>query len=99
MVDWDRIERLRSRGWDWDRIASDEKVDFHADSGAGEPGRALRSLYFQRRSRAQRRPTSEDGGTGGGGTSDRPRWTLLRFAYVLTPLFAIWFVLAYFFPS
>lgn len=102
MADWDRVERLRSRGWDWDRIASDEKVDFHADEGAGDPGRALRALYYQRRSKAQRRPTggSKDGEASGGGRDpDKPRLTLVRFGYVLVPLAATWLLLAYLFPS
>lgn len=101
MVDWDRIERLRSKGWDWDRIASDEKVEFHAEEGAGEPGRALRVLYYQRRSRKQRRPASSDdnGGADSRSLEDKPRWTLARIAFILTPLFGIWFLLAYVFPS
>ena len=100
MVDWDRVERLRSRGWDWDRIAGDEKVDFHAEEGAGEPGRALRAIYYQRRSRQQRRPGEGGKGAGGGkDLEDKPRWTLARAGFVVTPLFAIWFVLAYFYPS
>lgn len=101
MTDWDRIERLRSRGWDWDRIASDEKVDFHADEGAGDPGRALRALYYQRRSKAQRRPGSgsKDGETGSGRDPDTPRWTLARIGFVLVPLSAIWLLLAYVYPS
>lgn len=101
MTDWDRIERLRSRGWDWDRIATDEKVDFHADEGAGDPGRALRALYYQRRSKAQRRPAggSKDAEGNGGRDPDKPRWTLARIGFVLVPLAAIWLVLAYFFPS
>jgi hypothetical protein len=101
MADWDRIERLRSKGWDWDRIAGDEKVDFHAEEGAGEPGRALRALYYQRRSRKQRRPTSsgKEEGVDSRSLDEKPRWTLARAAFVLTPLFGIWFLLAYEFPS
>lgn len=101
MVDWEAVERLRSKGWDWDRIASDEKVDFHADEGAGEPGRALRALYYQRRSKQQRRGGSGDGGKAGRAkeADDAPRWTLVRVGWLLVPLFAIWFVLALVFPS
>ncbi|HUJ77531.1 MAG TPA: DUF929 family protein [Thermoplasmata archaeon] len=98
MVDWDRVERLRGKGWDWDRIADDASVDFHADSGAGDPGRALRTLYYQRRSRAGRRGGGR--GTGDGDRADdRPKWSLLRASFILTPLVAVWFVLAYVFPS
>ncbi|HZY93023.1 MAG TPA: DUF929 family protein [Thermoplasmata archaeon] len=100
MVDWDRVERLRSKGWDWDRIAGDEKVDFHAEEGAGEPGRALRAVYYQRRSRRQRQPgDGSKAGKAGRDTEDHPRWTLARAAYLATPLFGIWFVLAFVFPS
>ncbi len=100
MVDWDRVERLRSKGWDWDRIAADEKVDFHAEEGAGEPGRAMRALYYQRRSRRQRQP-GEPGkaARGGAAEAEGSRWTLARAGYIVTPLFGLWFVLAYFFPS
>src|SRR5690348_17784615 len=100
MVDWDRVEKLRSRGWDWDRIAGDEGVDFHADSGAGDPARALKALYFQRRSRSQRRGGTDGDDAGGSkGRDVGPRWTLLRVAFLLTPLLAVWFVLALAFPS
>ncbi|HZY69921.1 MAG TPA: hypothetical protein VFF67_03685, partial [Thermoplasmata archaeon] len=69
MVDWEAVERLRSKGWDWDRIAGDAKVGFQADEGAGDPGRALRVLYYQRRSKAKRRPSGsgKDGGAGADG--------------------------------
>ncbi len=100
MVDWDRVERLRSKGWDWDRIAADEKVDFHAEEGAGEPGRAMRTLYYQRRSRRQRQPG--EGGKGARGEEageEGSRWSLARAAYIVTPLFGVWFVLALVFPS
>ena len=100
MVDWDRVERLRSKGWDWDRIAADEKVDYHAEEGAGEPGRALRAVYYQRRSRRPR-SSGEGGRSSKGGRDDEehPRWTLARGMYLLTPLFGVWFVLAFVFPS
>ena len=50
MTDWDRVERLRSKGWDWSAIAEDEKVAFTAPEGVTDSGRALKALYFQRRS-------------------------------------------------
>ena len=50
MTDWDRVERLRSKGWDWSAIAADPTVQYTAPEGAGDPGRALKALYFQRRS-------------------------------------------------
>jgi len=103
MVDWDRVEELRSKGWDWDRIADDEEVGFHPDSSVQEPGRALRGLYHRQRSRQRRQ---------GGGTPEATptvskkerekaerKWTLPRVGYLLLPIFGIWFVFAYFFPS
>ena len=44
MVDWDRVEELRGKGWGWDRIADDEDVGFHPEASVTEPGRALRAL-------------------------------------------------------
>ncbi len=101
MVDWDQVERLRSKGWDWDRIAGEPKVGFHAEEGAGEPGRALRALYYQRRSRAQRRPTKGEGAAEGGPNAETSgrRWTLARVGYLAVPLLGVWFVLAILFPS
>ncbi|MCI4320022.1 MAG: DUF929 domain-containing protein [Thermoplasmata archaeon] len=101
MTDWDAVERLRSKGWDWDRIAGDPKVDFHAEESAGEPGRALRALYYQRRSRQQRRPSKGSKAERDADAKDpsRPKWSLARVGYLLTPLFAVWLLLAYLYPS
>ena len=99
MVDWDAVEKARSKGWDWDRIAGDPKVGFHAESDAGDPGRALRALYYQRRSKQQRRPTRSEGTGGKGGDADlRPPWNLARIGYLVVPLAGIWFVLAIAYP-
>lgn len=102
MVDWDQVERLRAKGWDWARVADDPKVGFHAEEGAGDAGRALRALYYQRRSRAQRRPGKGEGGGGGKGESaSEPgrKWTLARVGYLLAPLLGIWLVAALLYPS
>jgi uncharacterized protein DUF929 len=99
MVDWDAVEKLRSKGWDWDRIAADPKVGFHAEEAAGEPGRALRALYYQRRSKSQRRPSRSEGGGKGSDVDLKPPWSLARIGWILLPLAAIWFVAAYFYPS
>lgn len=101
MVDWEAVEKLRSKGWDWDRIASDPRAEFSADSEAGEPGRALRALYYQRRSKISRRPSSAGGGKAGK-SADAPgasKWTVARVAMILAPFFGIWTLLAYVFPS
>jgi glutaredoxin len=102
MVDWDRVEELRSKGWDWDKIAEDPKVGFHPDASVQESGRALRGLYHRQRSRQQRQgeapstpaaPTKEDR------EKAERKWTLPRIGYLLVPIFGIWFVLAYIVPS
>ncbi|HXQ93738.1 MAG TPA: DUF929 family protein [Thermoplasmata archaeon] len=100
MVDWDAVEKLRSKGWDWDRIAADPKVGFHAEEAAGEPGRALRALYYQRRSKGQRRPSKSENGSGKATETDQKEpWSLARIGYILVPVAAIWFVAAYLYPS
>ncbi|MCI4349054.1 MAG: DUF929 domain-containing protein [Thermoplasmata archaeon] len=99
MVDWDLVERRRSKGWDWARIASDEKVGFQADEGAGDPGRALRALYYQRRSKAKRRSSTDEGGEGDKAEEPKRHSRLAVAGYVLAPAFAIWFLLALAFPS
>lgn len=101
MVDWDRVEELRSKGWDWEKIAADPKVGFHPDSSVREPGRALRGLYHRQRSRQERRgeertvkpPTKEER------EKAERKWTLPRVGYLLVPLVGIWFALAYLAPS
>lgn len=100
MVDWESVERLRSKGWDWDRIAADEKVDFHAEANSGEPGRQLRALYYQRRSKQGRRGGSDGSKVGKSGKIDEgPGWTLARVAWILVPLVGLWTLVAYVYPS
>ena len=102
MVDWDRVEELRSKGWDWDRIADDPKVGFHPDASVREPGRALRGLYHRQRSRQARRgdeerrvkpPTKEER------EKEERRWSLVRISYTLVPIVGLWFLFAYLVPS
>jgi len=97
MVDWELVERRRSKGWDWDRISEDPKVGFHADDTAGDPGRALRALYYQRKSKTKRRSSSSGGG-GAEGEAERG-WPLERVAAIIAPLLIVWFVIAFFIPS
>jgi len=99
MVDWDRVEELRSKGWDWDRIADDSKVGFHPDASVREPGRALRGLYHRQRSRERRQGTASAPSPKKVAEEKERRWTLTRVGYLLTPIFAIWFVIAYLIPS
>ena len=98
MVDWDRVEQLRSKGWDWDEIADDPKVGFTADSGSGDPGRALRVLYHRRRSKDS---TKDQPAKKGKKELDahESKWSLLRVGYVLVPVVAIWFVGSFIAPS
>ncbi|MCI4364727.1 MAG: DUF929 domain-containing protein [Thermoplasmata archaeon] len=98
MVDWDRVEQLRSKGWDWDEIAEDPKVAFQADSGSGEPGRALRVLYHRRRSKGTSKASPDKKGKQNVDATES-RWTLLRVGYVLVPVLAVWFAVAYLAPS
>ena len=100
MVDWDRVEEDRSKGWDWDKIAGDPKVGFHPDTSVREPGRALRALYHRQRSR-QRRQGEEPKAAVSRKTEEthEQRWTLARAGYLLTPLIGIWFLFAFFIPS
>ena len=100
MVDWDRVEELRSKGWDWDRIADDPKVGFHPEASVREPGRALRALYHRQRLRERRRgqevsrPTPRKAAE----TTER-HWTLTRIGYLVTPIAGLWFLLAFLIPS
>lgn len=50
MTDWERVARLRAKGADWDQVAADRRVAFEPPQGA-DPGRALRTLWFERRSK------------------------------------------------
>ena len=61
MTDWERVERLRSKGRTWTEVARDSKVGFDAPPGS-DPGRALRALYFRRTARARGSTTSSEQG-------------------------------------
>jgi thiol-disulfide isomerase/thioredoxin len=99
MVDWDQVNRLREKGWDWKRIAQDPKVGFHADTDVADPGRALRALYYQRRSREERKPSAKGSRRAQEEEAKKSTWTMARIGYLATPLLAIWFVVAYLAPS
>ncbi|EQD68963.1 hypothetical protein B2A_00231 [mine drainage metagenome] len=78
MTDWERVERLRSRGRSWTEIAEDERVKFAAPPGS-DPGHALQVVYLKRgyahAEKARRGRSSSNGGTKGGaeGWSGRSR--------------------------
>jgi len=99
MVDWDRVQDLRAKGWDWADIAKDPKVDFHPDASAGSPGRALRALYHRTGRRAV--APSAAGGPSKHVSKDAAerKWTLTRIGWLAVPLVAVWFAIAYAAPS
>ncbi len=99
MVDWDRVDELRAKGWDWERIAADPKVAFHPDSTAGRPGRALRALYHRSRRGTPGSPPRAPNPDRPGRGSLGPGWNLTRVGYLAVPFVAIWFLLAYAAPS
>lgn len=100
MVDWDRVEQLRSKGWNWDRIADDEDVGFHPEASVQDPGRALRALYHRQRNRSSRRQEEEpDRPKKADRDAEERRWTLPRVGILLTPVFGIWAALAFVAPS
>jgi hypothetical protein len=100
MVDWDRVDELRSKGWDWDRIAEDPKVGFHPDASVTEEGRALRALSHRQRSRRARHETAEKRPSKRQIEEQAERkWTLVRVGYLATPIVGIWTALAFVAPS
>jgi hypothetical protein len=102
MVDWDRVEQLRDKGWDWDRIADDPKVGFHPETSVKDPGRALRGLYHRQKSRENRAGKESTPSKSAKKVEEKHRerrWSLVRIGYVLTPLFGAWALLAFAAPS
>ena len=98
MTDWERVERLRSQGVGWDKVAADRKAGFHPPPGAN-PGHALRSLYFQRRSRGSRSGGGAPGGpdrsvdTSRTGGPHHVRSILLGGAVVTAFVLVLYFIL------
>jgi Domain of unknown function (DUF929) len=99
MVDWDRVDELRGKGWDWERIAADPKVGFHPDASAGRPGRALRALYHRARRGTPSSPGRVSNPDRPGRRNLGPGWNLTRAGYLAVPFVGIWFLLAYVAPS
>jgi hypothetical protein len=77
VTDWERVEKLRSKGETWSDIAADEKVGFQAPDGT-DPGRAIKSLYLTRKSRGRtgRRAERRSRGDTGKVESEHPRRSL-----------------------
>ncbi|MCI4345772.1 MAG: DUF929 domain-containing protein [Thermoplasmata archaeon] len=97
MTDWNRVERHRAKGYDWEAIAEDPKVEFRTEVSAGTPGRALKALYLERKSKRRRsgRPGERSGATSEE-ESARPRWPtrLLPSGIVLLLIGVIWTLIA-----
>jgi hypothetical protein len=99
MVDWDRVQELRSKGWDWADIAADPKVDFHPDASAGSPARALRALYHRTGRRVQPAVGTAPASKRAQKDERERRWTLTRVGFLLVPTVGLWFALAFVAPS
>jgi hypothetical protein len=103
MTDWERVEKLRAKGLDWQSIADDEKVGFRAEVTAGTSGRALKALYLERRSRRNRGGReSADEKSGGDSETKRLTRTSNRFIGVgiaVALLAAVWFGVTYAYPN
>jgi uncharacterized protein DUF929 len=97
MTDWNRVERLRAKGYDWEAISEDPKVDFRTEVSAGTPGRALKALYLERKSKRRRsgHPGDKDGPSQGE-ESASSRWParLIPLGIVLLLIGAIWTLVA-----
>jgi hypothetical protein len=97
MTDWNRVERLRAKGYDWDAIAEDPKVEFRTEVSAGTPGRALKALYLERKSKRRRsgRPSDKNGNSGEDEAA-APRWParLIPLGIVLLLIGIIWTLVA-----
>ncbi|MCI4363116.1 MAG: DUF929 domain-containing protein [Thermoplasmata archaeon] len=97
MTDWNRVERLRAKGYDWEAIAEDPKVEFRTEVSAGTPGRALKALYLERKSK--RRQSGRSGDRSAQDPEEdaaHPRWParLLPLGIVLLLIGVIWTLIA-----
>lgn len=94
MVDWERVERLRSKGMGWEEISHDAKVHFSPPDGVEDSGRALKTLYYSRKS--SRGPSAKKkGGTGAPTAKETLRKFLVPGGLGLVVLGAVWFLMAY----
>jgi len=92
MVDWERVEQLRSKGWDWDSIAEDPKTHFTPPEGIEDSGKALKALYLSRKSRGQ--ITKKKGETKES-TTVRIKKALVPVGLTIAIIGGIWFAFAY----
>jgi hypothetical protein len=93
MVDWERVNRLRSKGRDWDSIAADKKVHFTPPEGVDDAGKALKTLYYSKKSRTSESKSKE-------AAEERPRGSATRILFPVGLMVAIagfiWFAFAYY---
>ncbi len=100
MVNWAKVQQLRSQGQSWSAIANDPTVDFHPDASAGDPGRALRALYHRSGRKAAQAASQEASPSKRVRKEDLERkWTLTRIGYLLVSTVGLWTLLAYVAPS
>ena len=93
MVNWDRVERLRSKGMDWDSIVADPKVNYTAPEGVEDSGRALKALYYSRKSKNKVRKGKAD--TEGEGTGRRLKRLLVPVGLMIAVAGGIWTLFAF----
>jgi hypothetical protein len=91
MVDWERVSRLRSKGRDWDVIAADKKVHFTPPEGVDDAGKALKTLYYSKRSHGSEEKGKE--ATGGVPKGDA-RKVLFPLGMIIAIGGGIWFAFA-----
>jgi hypothetical protein len=103
VVDWKEVERLRSKGMDWESIAESPRVKFSPPEGSGSAGRALKTLYLARKSQRSRSSRGQSVALEEDEVADthragRNRW-LFMAGLALALLFAIWATIAIIQPA
>ena len=103
MTDWDRVEELRAKGWDWNSIAKEDDVGFAPPEGAKDPGKALRTAYVNRRARATQRARRRERRSSVRTEERRPTGRtvpdlLIQLGIAVALLGAVWYGVATVFP-
>lgn len=80
MTDWEYVALRREKGESWSTIASDPKTGYSAPKGT-DAGRALKTLYLQRKARRRTRGGEER--PLAAGPSTQSRWTRQRWGVVV----------------
>ena len=95
MVDWARVDRLRSKGMGWEEIANDARVKFVPPEGVEDAGRALKTLYYSRKSASGSGPSTK-GERLPARSNGRLRGFLVPGGITLLLMGLVWFPIAYF---